>query len=227
MRGKEYNLQFIHFIILPLMVFIFSVLLQKSFNRDEFIQYYKVYLLGLIAGLLILFIFHLIDPVFYQSAHYFTILIKSIFVYGILFTLLTVVVLLTFFHFGKNIKHSDSWSLVSILSFSYISGIYTIINIYESNTGNNPDYLIHYFAFIPFLLFVSLIIGLGLYNYINEYRIYLKIIWVFITIVIIILSFSSYYFLIFYNFIYQYIYLLLFVGLYMIFEFNDFKAFRK
>ena len=139
-------MQFIHFIILPLMVFIFSILLQKCFNRDEFIQYYKVYLLGLIAGLLILFIFHFIDPFFYGAAHYFTILIKSIFVYGILFTLFTAIALLTFFHLGKNIRHTDSWSLVSILSFSYISGIYTIINIYECNTGNYPDYLIHYFV---------------------------------------------------------------------------------
>lgn len=220
-------MQFIHFIILPLIVITYSILLQKCFTKDEFIQYYKVYFLGLIAGLLILFILSFIEPFFYYSAHYFTILIKSIFVYGIIFTLFTAIALLIFFHLGKNVKHSNSWSLVSTLSFSYISGIYTIINILECNTGNYPDYLIHYFVFIPFLLFVSIIIGLGLYNYINDYGIFKKIIWIIITIVITISSFSAYYFLTFYNLIYQYIYLLLFLGLFLIFEFNDFRAFRR
>ncbi len=219
-------MQFVHFIILPLLVLGFSILLQNWLNREEFIQYYKLYFLGLIVGLLIIFIFKIINPFFYGAAKYLTILIKTISVNGIFFTLFSVIILFSFFHIGKNIKFTDSWSLTSLLSFSYISGIYTVINIQECNTETYPDYIIHYLAFIPLILFVSLILGAGLYRMIYHFTIFIKILWATLTILVLILSFTGYYFLTFYNYDYKFIFLLLFIGLYIIFELYDFKSFR-
>ncbi|MBN1216204.1 MAG: hypothetical protein JXA99_12285 [Candidatus Lokiarchaeota archaeon] len=220
-------MQFIHFIILPSLILSFSILLQNWLNKEEFIQYYKLYFMGIVIGLLILFIFKFINPFFYGAAKYLTILLKTLFVNGIFFTLFTVIILFSFFYIGQNIKHSGSWSLTSILSFSYISGIYTMINIQECNNGNYPDYIIHYFSFIPLILFASLILGAGLYRIIYHFEIYLKILWSILIILILIISFTSYYFLTFYNYYYKYIFLLLFSGMYVIFELTDFKSFRS
>ena len=220
-------MQFIHFVIFPLLILSFSILLQNWLNKEEFIQYYKLYFLGIIIGFIILFILKFINPFFYGAIKYYTILLKTFFINGILFTLFTTLILITFFQIKQNIKFINSWSLTSILSFSYLSGIYTVINIQECFTDNFPDYLIYYLVFIPFILFNSMILGFGIYRFYYDFEIYKKILWIILTTLILVSSFTGFYFLIFYNFYYKYIFTLLFIGLYIIFEINDFKSFRS
>lgn len=220
-------MQFIHFIFLPLLILAFSIFLQKWLNREEFIQFYKLYFIGIIAGFIILLILKFINPFFYGTAKYYTVLIKTLTANGILFSIFIIIVLFLFFQFNQNIKYTNSWSLTSILSFSYISGIYTVIDIQECLTDNYPDYLTYYLIFIPLILFISLVSGFGVYRFFYDFKIYKKILWLILIIPVIISAFTGYYFVMFYNFYYKYIFLLLFGGLYIIFEFADFKLFRS
>jgi hypothetical protein len=220
-------LQFIHFIILPLFILGFSIILQNWLNREEFIQYFKLYFIGLLIGIIILIILNFTNPIFYGAAKYYTILLKTLFTKGLLFTIFTLVLLLLYFHINDNIKFTNCWSLTSIISFSFLSGIYTVINIQECLTDNFPDYLTFYLIFIPLIFFASLILGLGIYRFFYHFEVYIKILWLILIVFILIISFAGYYFLTFYNFYYKYIYILLFLGIYLIFEFNDFKSFRS
>ena len=220
-------MQVLHFTIIPSVALIFSIILQYWLTKKEFVQYFKMYLLGLIAGILIFIIFSFFNTFFLRSAHHLTIFFKSLFIDGLLFSVLICVSLYFIYVFLVQIILTATWSMTSILSFAYLSGIYTTIHIIQSISGNFPNSPVVYISFISFLFFISLILGIGIPHFFDSYEMYKKILWAMFSIGILAVSFLIYSYLIFYNYYLHYFFIAAFVILLIFFEKFDFKYFRQ
>lgn len=215
----------IHILIVPAMVLAFSIIIQDNFSQNDFFNYYKIYLFGILAGIIYAFLSSVIEMPFQGSAYIYSIITKSI-LRGILITLLTAAGLFILIEFFSEKNIYSSWSIASIFSFSYITGIYTIINIREIALNEYPSYLTPYLAFIPFLLVSSIIIGAALYLIVDSYNIIIKILWALLFTLITVMVIAVYNFLFFYGYIYIYLFIILFAILAAVFDLVDFKNFR-
>jgi len=220
-------LQFVHFVILPFIIFIFSVVLHYWLDQKEFNQFLKMYFLGIAAGLIITIIQSVFKFTFTYSANYISILLKSLFFDGVFVSLFIIVTLYFIFDKILGIQLTINWSLTSIMIFSYISGIYTVININEVLAGSYPETLFIYFSFFPYILFITLVLGIGIPNYIDSYDLLDKVLWAVFSIGITLIVSAIYSYLRFYNFWEHYLIAVLFIVIAIFFEIYDFRDFRR
>lgn len=218
---------FIHLLLMPVIFFIISIFLQNWLSKNEFIEIYKIYFLGIAIGLVTSLISYLLSPIYFYSAYKLTIFLKSIFIDGLLFIMVIGVSLYYIFRYIIKLNISPNFSFLTIMIFSFICGLYTFINFTEAISNNYPDYLSNYLPFLSYIILISIIIGFGYFKYLEAYDTYLKIFWVLIAAILFIVISSIYQYLKFYNSLYQY--LLIFPAgiLFFIFEVFDFRYFRK
>jgi len=214
-------------VILPFIIFIFSVVLHYWLDQKEFNQFLKMYFLGIAAGLIITIIQSVFKFTFTYSANYISILLKSLFFDGVFVSLFIIVTLYFIFDKILGIQLTINWSLTSIMIFSYISGIYTVININEVLAGSYPETLFIYFSFFPYILFITLVLGIGIPNYIDSYDLLDKVLWAVFSIGITLIVSAIYSYLRFYNFWEHYLIAVLFIVIAIFFEIYDFRDFRR
>jgi len=145
---------------------------------------------------------------------------------GLLFSL---IICVSFFYINKlfmKLNSSLSWINASIYSFAFISGTYSIINIVQSMNRDYPDNPLYYIPFFSLIFFVSMLIGLLGPKFLEEYDLLKKILWAVLLITSLTLTFSVFYFLNFYNYIYIYLFIVPFGVLVVFFEINEFRYFR-
>jgi MFS family permease len=211
---------------MPSIVIIISIILQKWLDKDEFIEFFKIYGIGLVTGILLSIIFGIINNFFKFKVHYLTIILKAMFLDGLLFSL---IICVSFFYINKlfmKLNSSLSWINASIYSFAFISGTYSIINIVQSMNRDYPDNPLYYIPFFSLIFFVSMLIGLLGPKFLEEYDLLKKILWAVLLITSLTLTFSVFYFLNFYNYIYIYLFIVPFGVLVVFFEINEFRYFR-
>lgn len=218
---------FVHITLLPFITVIFLIYLHNLLSEKEFIQYLKIFACGLLIGLVINIIFAIINYIFLYSAHHLTIFLKSLFFDGLLFSVIVCVTIYLIYNNIVDIKLTSNWAISSIMSFSYISGIYTVTNIAETLSKKYPDTLLMYFSIIPFIIFISLILGLGTQNYFDSYLLLNKILWSAFTISSLTASLMIYNYLRFYNYNEHYFVIIIFTILFIVFEIREFSYFRK
>ena len=216
----------VHFIIMPLIIFGFSLLLQNWVGKSEFAQFYKMFAIGIAAGIIIHFIFSIISPFFLGKSHFITVLIKSIFIDGLLFSLLLLVSLHFAIEFFLDISLSFNWSMTAVVTFGYIGGIFTFLNIMQGFSGEVPGTLLEYIPYLSVILIVSILTGFFLPKYSDSFELWKKIIWAIIIILISTVLFGGLCFAKFYNFYEQYFIIVLLVPVLVIFEIADFRTFR-
>jgi MFS family permease len=212
---------------MPSIVIIISIILQKWLDKDEFIEFFKIYGIGLVTGILLSIIFGIINNFFKFKVHYLTIILKAMFLDGLLFSL---IICVSFFYINKlfmKLNSSLSWINASIYSFAFVSGIYSIINIVQSMNRDYPDNPFYYIPFLSLIFFVSILIGLLGPKFLDEYSLLKKILWAALLIISLTLTFSIFYFLNFYNYIYIYLFIVPFGVLVVFFEINEFRYFRR
>ncbi|MBN2544395.1 MAG: hypothetical protein JXB50_01275 [Spirochaetes bacterium] len=220
-------MQFVHFVIMPFVIFIFSIVLHYWLDQKEFNQFLKIYFFGIAAGIIIAFVHSFFKFTFIYSANYISILIKSLFFDGIFVSLFMIFTLYIIFDKILGIQLTINWSLTSIMIFSFVSGIYSVINIREVFTNSYPESLFIYFSFFPYLFFITLVLGLGIPNYIDSYDLFNKVLWAAFTIGITVVVSMLYNFLRFYNFWEHYLIAVPFIVIAVFFEIIDFKDFRR
>lgn len=219
-------MQIVHFIILPFIIFTLSVILQQWLSQEEFNDFYIFYFIGILIGLVIIFILSFINPIFLRTANHLSIFIKSFFVNGLLYTSFIVFTLYILVEKILNSNFTNSWSMATVLSFSFIMGIFSIIFIMQGLSDGYPSSLLLYVSYLSILLFLSLIISFGLTHYIDAFSIVSKILWALFTFGVPIILLTIYNYLIFYNYIWHFFSIVLFIGFYIFFEIDDFKLFR-
>jgi hypothetical protein len=219
-------MQFVHIIIFPLLIFVFSFLLQKWMDKNAFSNFYKLYFIGIVSGIIIHLIMSIFNPIFDSKPHHMIIFFKSLFIDGILFSVLLTVTLYFVIDFFCDISLNLDWPMTSLLSLAYISGIYTVFNIIQALSINFPDSFLFYFSYIPFLLLISIVIGFGIPRYLDAYDLIEKIIWGAFTVGIPSVCFTLYSYLRFYNYAEHYLFILPFIGIAAVFELKEFKDFR-
>jgi hypothetical protein len=219
-------MQFLHITLLPSVIFILSIVLQFWFNKDEFFEFYKLYFLGIAAGIVFLIVSSFFNGIFAYSANHTTVFLRSLIIDGFLFTGIFCTAI--YFIFDLLVKHSmtSTWSLTSILCFSYVSGLYTSINISGALNNVYPTNILLYISLFALMIFISLILGIGLPNFMDAYDLFKKILWGIFTIGIIMIVLTAYNYLLFYNYSYHYL-IILVTGVFLVFfEVHDFKLFR-
>jgi hypothetical protein len=204
-----------------------SIILHDLFNQKEFTYFIKIYFFGLIAGIILSLIYGFLNQFFVGKAAHFTILLKSLFIDGILLTLLISGSLYYILNFILDLSASSSWSISTIMIFTYLSGVFTVSNIFESLNNNYFNNLLDFLTFLSLLLFVSMILGFGLPNFIDAYELFKKILWCFFVISILIVSFGFYYYEKFYFSNLQYYIIIPSIILTGIFGYFDFKYFLR
>jgi hypothetical protein len=219
-------MQFLHIIIVPLLIFILSLFLQNWTDKNSFSAFYKIFFIGIIAGIIINLILAIFQPIFAGKPHHMTVFYKSLFIDGFLFTSIFIVSFYLVLDFFCDISISLDWPMTSILSIAYLGGIFTVINIIEAFSIRFPDSILYYFSMIPFLLLISMITGFGIPKYLDAYGINEKILWGLFTIGIPFICFIIYSYLRFYNYIEYYLFIIPFGCLAAVFEFREFKYFR-
>ena len=215
----------LHVLIVPALTLAFSIIIQDNFSQNDFFNYYKVYIFGILAGIIYAFLSFIIEIPFNGSAFFYSVITKSI-LRGLLITILMAVGLFILVEFFSEKNIYSSWSIASIFCFSFITGIYTVINIREVAINEYPNYPISYLAFTPFLLFLSIIAGAALYIIVDSYNIIIKILWTLLFSIITVTVIATYNFLFFYGYIYIYLFIILFAILAALFDLIDFKNFR-
>ena len=218
---------FLHLTILPSIIIILSIILCNWLKKEQFLQYFKIYLLGILAGIIICIVFSFFKTIFAGSAHHLTILIKSLLIDGLLFSVLFSISLYFIFNFILDVKLTSTWSITSIMIFAYLGGIYTLLNIVGTFTRDHPDNSLIYFSFIAFLLYISIISGMGFCKFFDSYKIINKVLWAILFIGILSLSFAIYNYLMFYNYYEHYFFIAVFIIISIFFEIFDFKLFRS
>lgn len=217
---------FIHFALMPSIFIILSITLHYWLDQKEFNQYFKIFFLGLAFGFIIIFLNFILKSLYIHSAHFLTILLKSLFIDGILFSVLLAVSLYFIFDRVLGIQLTITWSLTSIMIFSYLLGAFSVINTVEILTDLYPDTLLFYFCYLPMILLVTLILGFGIPKFMDELDLLYKIIWAVFSIGIPIIIFAFFYIMKFYNNPLIYLINIPFIAAAVLFEIYDFKQFR-
>jgi len=212
---------------MPVIFFIVSIFLQSWLSKNEFIHIYKMLIFGIAAGALISILTELLSSIYFYSAYQLTILLKSIFIDGLLYIVIISASLYYIFNYLIKTSISANYSLISIMVFSFICGIFTFINFKEAASNIYPDYLFNYFSFLSYILLISFIIGFGYFKYVETYGIYIKIFWIFLTIILFITVSVFFNYYKFYNSIFQYLLIIPAAVAYFFFEIFEFRYFRK
>ena len=85
---------------MPVIIFISTVFLQSWLSKNEFIEIYKIYFIGIIIGLVTSLLSYILSPIYFYSAYKLTILIKTIIIDGLLFI---VVIGVSLYYIFKNL----------------------------------------------------------------------------------------------------------------------------
>jgi hypothetical protein len=197
---------FLNFIIIPVLLFLLSVFIQRWFDKDEFINYFKIILVGIVAGIIINIIFGIINIFLAGRANHLTVFFKSLFIDGILFTLILSLSFLFVLDFFLDMHIILDWFKGTVFAAAYLGGIFLVTNIVDSFTGNYPASVLIYLSKIPFLCLITLILGFGIPKFMDAYELVEKILYSISTLVIIIICFTIFNYLNFYDYIYQYLF---------------------
>jgi len=219
-------LSFLHISILPSVLIIFLIIAEKWISKEDYINFFKFFLSGIISGILLCIIFHFINSFYNGSAHYITILIKSLVIDGLLFSLSLLSLLFIVIKFFSS-YNSFTWTEGSILSFFYITGVYFIVNITHTFIKETPNSILHYLLYIPYIIFISIITGLSLQKYFDSFEIYKKILWSIFAVSVLTITIAFYTFFNFFNSTIKYALILPIIVIFFIFELIDFKYYRK
>jgi hypothetical protein len=218
---------FLNLIIVPLLIAILSVYLQSHLEKDEFINFFKVLFIGLVAGVILNIVTGFFTPLFEGKANFIVIGLKSLFIDGVLFSAIIVITFYFVLDFFVDMGIRIDWAMTTIFSVGYLGGIYTVLNIVETCNKNFPANPLMYLSFFSVLIIVSIVIGYGIPRYLDSYDTKDKSTWVLFTIGIPALCFMFYSFFKFYDMIFQYIFVIILIPVVIIFEKNEFELFRK
>jgi len=218
---------FLHIFILPLIIFLFSLFLQKWFDKDEFYYFFLIFFVGLLAGIVFSIILGIVDSFYIGTANHFSIFFKSLIFNGIIFTIFIFFTFHLTLDFFLDMSIKLDWSNTTIYSFSFLSGIFTVIHFFQAISKESPANPLVYFSFIPLLIIVSIIIGFGLPKFLNSYYLNDKIKWASLILGITSISLTVYFYLKFYDYLYQYLLLLVSGAFIYYFEKLEFKKFRN
>lgn len=219
-------MQFLNIVIVPSFILILSVILQFWISGKEFSDYYKLFVFGILSGIAILVINSFLKFIYEGSAHHLTIFLKVLLIDGFLFSGLICIGLFFIYTKFMDLTITSTWSMTTVMTFSYIAGIMTSINFYQSINGIYPNSPLIYFSLFSFLIFISMIIGIGLPQFIDSYEISKKILWGIFTIGILTISITIYSYLRFYDYYEHYFFIAVFAIMAVFFEIFDFKMFR-
>ncbi len=218
---------FLHFFIFPLTFFVIMIILQQWINDEEFSQMFKLYGIGLLVGLGIKIFFSFFSPIFDGKAHHFIIFIKSLLFDGLLFSIIIIVSFYILIDFLSDLSISQNWFWLTFFFLSYIFGIFTTINAIESYNSFYPNSPLFYLCFIPFIILISFMAGLGIFLFMENYNIILKVVIAFLTILFVSIFFMVFSYLRFYDY-YEYFYFLIpFTIFAIIFEIKEFRHIRN
>jgi len=220
-------LPFIHSILFPAIIFIISIILHYWLDQKEFKQFIKIFFIGIAAGIIITVFQDAVKGLYMYSSNPVSVLIKSFLYDGIFISLFIIISLYFLFDKVLGIQLTINWSLTSIIIFSYICGIYTVINIAQVHDKLYPENFLFYFSYLPYICFITLILGLGIPNFIDAYNLLNKILWAVFTIGITIIASALYNFYVYYNYLEHYLIIIPFAAAAFAFEMLDFKDFRK
>ncbi len=216
---------FLHFSLVPSIVIILSIFMQSWISKDEFIDFFKIYAFGVLTGILVSIIFFFINKIFINSANYIILLLKSLFIDGLLFS---IIISVCFYFILKLFvsSMSFSWFFASLLSFSFLCGIFSAINIIECFSHDYPNNPLNYLPYISLLLFISMFSGFGFPKFSDAFDLFKKILWAGLCILVLSVCFGFYKYLGYYNNLYQYLFILPLIVIAVIFDRFEFKYIR-
>lgn len=217
---------FLHIAVYPALFLVFSLIIQTFLNKKEFIALFKIYLLAVIFAFAFIIAAVFLEPYFAHSAHILTVLLKSLTIYGILFSLILLISHLIIIN-SILAKLSLSWTLLSIFSLVNLLGFFTTINIFDVAFHNTPNSPLIYTIQIPVFISLALATGICLLHYDDNYSVIKKILWIAVSFVIVTVVITGYTFLTYYNFIFQYLLIIPAIVLFIIFNIIDFKYFTS
>jgi hypothetical protein len=196
---------FIHVVITPLIWLILLSLLQVFIDFSDFKQAIKMFLSGLIAGLIINFIFIFINYFFAGRANSFMILIKAVMFEGIFF----IVLVFVFFYFIVDLLSDISlileWSNSFIFIVSFMMGIFSIKNIFQVFNNILPTELSDYLTYFFMLFLIANIISFTIPRIIDSIDLINKSIWLTIAIFLASSVSAFYNYCVFFNYWQQFI----------------------
>jgi len=167
------------------------------------------------------------NPIFENKAHHFTIFMKSLFIDGILFSVIVIISFYILLDFLSNISSNLNWLWSTLFFLGYILGIFSIINAIDSYYCYYPNSPLFYLSFISFILLISFITGLGIYLFNETYNLIIKILIASFTILFVAILSMIFNYLKFYDY-YEYLYFIIPAVIFsIIFEFKEFRYIRN
>jgi hypothetical protein len=220
-------MQILHFLIMPFMIFFFSVVLQLWLDSDEFTQFYKLVGLGILAGIIVRIISSFFAPLFAGRAHFVTVLLDSFLISGLLYSMLISAAFWFLLHFHIGHKLTLTWSMTAVSAMGFLGGVTTINNILDAMGGNYPNSPLFYTAYIPVLLIFAIVTGFGLPKFMDNYELWKKILWGVFCVALPAITMGAFEFLHFFNYAWVYLAAAVLVPVAVLFEMFDFKVFRQ
>lgn len=218
---------FLHVFLIPSIFFICSIIFHLWIDQKEFNQMMKIFSMGIASGLIMRFFYGISDIFFRFAAKPTSIILKSFIFDGLIFSIIIIFSLYIIFYYILGIQLTVTWSLTSIMIFAFLSGFYSIINMLESLKSIHPNSVFYYFYFFSYLLTVSIILGFGIPNYLDSTEFFEKFLWAFFSFGLTILISTLFAYFKFYQSIWQLLIVVMFIITAALFEFFDFKDFRK
>lgn len=218
---------FFHISIVPIVFFIFTLFFHKWLDQKEFNQAIKIFFIGLLEGLTILIFNKISNFIFKYSANPLSIFIKCTILDGIIFSLITILFLYFSIVHILGIQITVTWSLTSVMIYSFLSGVYSLINFFEAVKGFYPNSVIYYLYLFSYLFLISIILGFGIPNFLDSLEWHDKILWLLFSFGLIFLLSTFFSFFKFYESKWLLLLPLAFIITFIFFDIYDFKYFRK
>ncbi len=163
----------IFYILLSLVVLYIS---QFYFDQNEFSSFIKLFIIGLVYGLIYKFIFGIFDSMTETVANPLSIWIKYIVIDGFLFITISCALLYGIIGFFNIINVDSGWKNTGFLLFALLSGYCTIYSFYYNNIQFIPNTIFAYIHYGSIALIISTLSGLGISKFIESYSISEKLI---------------------------------------------------
>ena len=214
-------------VIYPLFFFTLTVILQKWLDKNSFFEAYKFFRFGIVFGVVLNFIFSIINSFFHLKANVGLILFKTIVFDGLLYTFLVIAVFHLIYELFADFSSSSGWSIQSILVFSFYSGILSVTNIFNSINNNYPDTLLRYIPLLFTSLLVSISFGYFYLKFSESFGSVEKYLWAGAALAALSTLHFFYAFTYFYKLSILYLIIIPAIALAAIFEIFDFNRFRN
>jgi len=213
-------------VIYPLLFFTLTVILQKWLDKSSFSEAYKFFGFGVIFGIVLNFIFSIINSFFHLKANVGLILFKTIVFDGLLYTFFIIAVFHLIYELFADFSSSAGWSIQSILVFSFYSGIISVSNIFSSINNNYPETLLSYIPLLFSCLLVSISFGFFYMKFSESFGSVEKYLWAGAALATLSAIHFFYAFTSFYKLTFLYFIVVPASAIVVVFEIFDFNRFR-